>query len=180
MEVQTFLARFQSGATRTVVVPDDEWRTAESRNAQLALVFQYGQNMFQSVADRVSLSAGDYIVHPSGLWYLVADMGFEQVKPRDAQTAICEAVLRPVLGEEGYKGSGKLIWGDWIITYNPKPIPNRSHDFDYVHKDYDGAPDSGDKRCGTAGSPPDAMRACHALEHGEVWDGMINAEMENG
>ena len=86
--------------------------------------------------------------------------------------------MRPVLGEPGYEGSGKLIWGDWIITHNAKPIPDRSHDFDFVHEDYDGAPDSGDKRCGTAGSPQDAMRACHALEHGEEWEGLLNAAKE--
>ena len=25
----------------------------------------------------------------------------------------------------------------WTITYNPKPIPDRRHDYDVVHDDYD-------------------------------------------
>lgn len=36
---------------------------------------------------------------------------------------------------------------DWIISYNPKPIPDRSHDYDLEHKDYDGP---GDTRASTA------------------------------
>lgn len=35
----------------------------------------------------------------------------------------------------------------FTITYNPKPIPVRGHDWDFVHKDYNGP---GDIRCGTA------------------------------
>ena len=26
----------------------------------------------------------------------------------------------------------------WVITFNPKPIPVRTHDYDAVHPDYDG------------------------------------------
>lgn len=36
------------------------------------------------------------------------------------------------------------------IRYNPKPIPVRSCDYDFVHVDYDGP---GDNRCGAAESP---------------------------
>jgi hypothetical protein len=36
----------------------------------------------------------------------------------------------------------------WTITYNPKPIPTRDDDWDYVHDDYDG--ENGLR--GTAGS----------------------------
>ena len=38
---------------------------------------------------------------------------------------------------------------NYVIEWNPKPIPNRKHDWDWVHEDYDGP---GDKRCGTAAS----------------------------
>lgn len=34
---------------------------------------------------------------------------------------------------ENYKG--------WSISHVPKPIPNRSHDWEFVHQDYDGPPD---------------------------------------
>jgi hypothetical protein len=46
---------------------------------------------------------------------------------------------------------------EWHIKRNPKPIPSRAHDWDWHHADYDGAPDSGDHRCGTAKSRADAI-----------------------
>lgn len=42
---------------------------------------------------------------------------------------------------------------DFTITYNPKPIPNKSFDWDFIHKDYDGPSDI---RFGTAKSLWDA------------------------
>ena len=42
---------------------------------------------------------------------------------------------------------------NWVITYNPKPIPDRSHDYDFTHKDYDGP---GDNRASTARSMEEA------------------------
>jgi hypothetical protein len=46
----------------------------------------------------------------------------------------------------------------WTITYNPKPIPTRDDDWDYVHDDYDGE----NGLCGTAGSYLEAIR--HILD----------------
>ena len=43
------------------------------------------------------------------------------------------------------------------ISYSIKPIPSRGFDYDFVHEDYDGAPDSGDRRCGNGSSLEDAM-----------------------
>ena len=40
-------------------------------------------------------------------------------------------------------------WEDWRVSYWKKPIPDRSHDWELTHKDYDGAPDSGDARAFT-------------------------------
>lgn len=37
----------------------------------------------------------------------------------------------------------------YAIRYNPKPIPDRRHDWEFVHADYDGP---GDPRCGTGAS----------------------------
>jgi hypothetical protein len=34
-----------------------------------------------------------------------------------------------------------IKYHDWVITYNPKPIPFRGHDYDLVHEDYDGPGD---------------------------------------
>lgn len=33
------------------------------------------------------------------------------------------------------------------LMYDPKPIPDRRHDWDWWHDDYDGPPD---RRCGSA------------------------------
>ena len=42
----------------------------------------------------------------------------------------------------------------YLITYQMKPIPDRSFDWNYAHKDYDGP---GDLRCGNAESLSAAM-----------------------
>lgn len=52
----------------------------------------------------------------------------------------------------------KTTYGEYVITYNPKPIPDRTHDYDWVHQDYDGP---GDPRAGTA---PSIQQAIHAIE----------------
>ncbi len=44
----------------------------------------------------------------------------------------------------------------WTITYNPKPIPDRRFDYDFVHDEYDGC-DGGNGLCGTAPSSEDAV-----------------------
>jgi hypothetical protein len=44
----------------------------------------------------------------------------------------------------------------WRITYNPKPIGTRKHDYDAVHPDYDGA-DGGNGLYLTA----ESVAACH-------------------
>ena len=50
-----------------------------------------------------------------------------------------------------------LTYRNYTITYEPKPIPTRAHDFDYVHDEYDGGPEHSfgmpsDKRCGAEAS----------------------------
>lgn len=47
----------------------------------------------------------------------------------------------------------------YIITHNPKPIPLRAHDYDYVHDEYDG-PD--DDRCGSEASVEECKAAIDA------------------
>ena len=53
--------------------------------------------------------------------------------------------------------------GDYLITYNPKPIPSRQHDWDWCHQDYDGP---GDPRCGTAPTEQKAKEAADNCEAG--------------
>jgi hypothetical protein len=56
------------------------------------------------------------------------------------------------------------LWRDkWRIESNPKPIPSRAHDWDWHHVDFDGAPDSGDTRCGTASSAADAIQQINEI-----------------
>ena len=51
----------------------------------------------------------------------------------------------------------------WYIEKNVKPIPDRQHDYDFWHADYDGA-DGGNGLCGTATSIVDAMEQIAAIE----------------
>lgn len=58
-----------------------------------------------------------------------------------------------------------MRYGNYTITHNPKPIPTREHDYDYVHDDYDGPEDD---RCGSAAT----LEACkEAIDELEVWEG---------
>lgn len=52
----------------------------------------------------------------------------------------------------------------YTIFYDPKPIPLRSCDWDWAHTDYDGAPDSNDKRCGNESSLEAAILAAILCE----------------
>ena len=45
---------------------------------------------------------------------------------------------------------------NYIITYDPPPIPTRACDWQFAHQDFDGASDSGDNRAGSAASLDDA------------------------
>jgi hypothetical protein len=53
-----------------------------------------------------------------------------------------------------FKLEGITEYKGWTISVDVKPIPSRSHDFDFVHPDYDGP---GDPRCGSAASFRDCM-----------------------
>lgn len=46
-----------------------------------------------------------------------------------------------------------MKYRDCTISFDLKPIPSRAHDWEWIHPDYDGAPDSTTSHmCGTAGS----------------------------
>lgn len=51
----------------------------------------------------------------------------------------------------------------WHIELNVKPIPDRRHDYDFWHDDYDGA-DGGNGLYGTAESVIDAMEQIAEIE----------------
>lgn len=69
---------------RNVDVPLSAFEKAADVHALLELVFYYGQNDFQPVADRCSVSTGDVIVLRDGrnnTWWKVEDAGFSDVTP---------------------------------------------------------------------------------------------------
>jgi hypothetical protein len=67
---------FQGGAIRVVEVPDSEL-TGRIED-DLEKIFRYGQNDFQPLPDRVSVSAGD-VVRYHGTRYLVDTIGFKKL-----------------------------------------------------------------------------------------------------
>jgi hypothetical protein len=46
---------------------------------------------------------------------------------------------------------------DWEIYFDPPPIPTRNCDWHFHHKDFDGAPDANDHRCGHGASYEDCL-----------------------
>lgn len=42
-----------------------------------------------------------------------------------------------------------MTYRSFRIEYDPPPIPDRNHDWQWAHQDYDGP---GDSRCGTSSS----------------------------
>ena len=53
---------------------------------------------------------------------------------------------------------------NYVVQPDPPPIPDRSYDWNFHHDDFDGAPDSGDTRCGYAASPQACYDAIDELE----------------
>ncbi len=58
----------------------------------------------------------------------------------------------------------------YTITHGAKPVPTRVWDYDFVHADYDGAPDSGDRRCGNGASVDDCKEQIDELIEDEEFD----------
>ena len=54
--------------------------------------------------------------------------------------------------------------GKWHIYYDPPPIPYRTMDWSFYHDDFDGAPDSNDRRCGSAESVEGCIREIDLME----------------
>lgn len=50
-----------------------------------------------------------------------------------------------------------IAYRGYVISYWAKPIPDRRYDWDFHHTDFDGAPDGGDSRYGSAASLGAAM-----------------------
>ena len=52
------------------------------------------------------------------------------------------------------------IGNGWFIEHNPKPIPDRSYDWDFWHDNYYGT----NGLCGTAASREDALEQIYDME----------------
>lgn len=59
---------------------------------------------------------------------------------------------------------GTYSYRGYLITYDPFHLGGFGSPYSYVHEDYDGAPDSGDRRCGSAVSVEDAVTEIDDLE----------------
>lgn len=69
---------FQKGAIRVVDVPDDELNGIVEHD--LEKIFLYGQNDFQPVPKRCSVSAGD-VVRYHGQRYMINTVGMRKIEP---------------------------------------------------------------------------------------------------
>jgi hypothetical protein len=62
------------------------------------------------------------------------------------------------------------MYKNYRVTYDPPPIPDRSHDWSFVHDEYDGAPDAYDERAGYASSAEAAIAEIEGLIQTEELD----------
>lgn len=70
--------------------------------------------------------------------------------------------LRASLVEAAPVSESDSTYGDWTIYSSRPPVPGVN--FEFAHKDYDGAEDAGDNRCGFASTIEDARLQIDALE----------------
>lgn len=88
---------FQDGAIRVVEVPDAEL-TGRIED-DLEKIFYYGQNDFQSVPERCSVSAGD-VVRYHGTRYLVDTCGFKKLNNGGALSSDPLKRIQQLFGKE--------------------------------------------------------------------------------
>ncbi len=53
---------------------------------------------------------------------------------------------------------GVVKYRDYVIIYDPPPIPIRRFDWSWAHEDFDGSTDGNDRRCGSSVSVEAAKR----------------------
>jgi len=74
-------------------------------------------------------------------------------------------IHEPVFGNDGV-----VYYRGYRIVKDPPPIPVRDFDWQFAHVDFDGAPDSGDNRCGEAVSLSAAIAEIEAIIADEEYD----------
>ena len=62
-----------------------------------------------------------------------------------------------------YKPGYITFYNEWQIRYDPKPIPIRDFDWDFVHPNYDGA-DGGNGLAGNAASIEECIKHIKEIE----------------
>lgn len=72
--------------------------------------------------------------------------------PADPEARDLLAEIDRTLGREP-----RIAYRGWWVSYDPPPIGVRCCDWQFHHDDFDGAEDSGDSRCGSAGSLGEAL-----------------------
>jgi hypothetical protein len=66
----------------------------------------------------------------------------------------------------------KMMYRNYVIVYQPPPIPARNFDYQFCHDSYDGP---GDNRCGFAGSLEDAKAKIDEIYYDEEDELQIDA-----
>jgi len=92
MKFNIFMLGFMNGEIRTVNVPDEECKGDTSET--LERIFYWGQNDFQSIADRCSVSVGD-IVDYFGKYYLIKITGWKEISFEELQQRKEKALNNP-------------------------------------------------------------------------------------
>lgn len=57
-----------------------------------------------------------------------------------------------------------MKYKNYRIVYDPPPIPTRIFDWQFYHRDFDGAPDADDIRCGTGATYEDCKNQIDEIE----------------
>ena len=76
MKFQVHMLAFMKGEIREVNVPDEN--LGEDVNSDLEEIFKFGQNDYQPIKGRCSVSSGDVIDY-NGQLYLIAMAGFRKM-----------------------------------------------------------------------------------------------------
>jgi hypothetical protein len=82
MIVRVRMLAFREGAIREVQLPDEAY---EDEAEWLEAVFYFGQNDFQLVKDKPSVSVGDVIEARDGGLYMVVSAGFRKITEEEYQ-----------------------------------------------------------------------------------------------
>lgn len=99
MTFEVEMNMFQNGVIREVDVPDADLNGKQEHD--LGKIFYYGQNDFQPLPDKVSVSAGDVIRYQDKR-YLILFLGFEDIGNEQLPISPTELIKR-IMNENNNK-----------------------------------------------------------------------------